>query len=492
VGKTFILAVATLWWLARYREGIVLTTGPTQRQVVSQLWAEIHRLAKSAVVPYPKLKMSELRFRGENNFAMGFSTNQAEKFQGFHSKQLLIIVDEAPGIESSIFDAFAGIMAGGTVHIVMAGNPTIPLGPFFEAFTKGRRLWNCVTIGAFDSPNLKGLELEQLLLMDPAEGGPLDQNPFPHLVTKRWVYEQHFAWWHGSEASSPSWMSRVLAQFPDQAQNALFKMAWLERAGRPAAVDSASDSGSGRLIAGVDVSGGGEAETVVYVCEFKVGRIKVVRMGAWRGEDTRGQVVNFLNEFRSGLALVRVDSIGVGYNFGLHLRDSRFPVELVNVAMSCDSKPRWGESDPARRFLNLRACFYQELADAFERDHVEGLIDQTTIGQFAGLLYEFDSQGRIKIESKESARGRGVPSPDRADALMLACCKSSQKLEFYLTGDPRRPKPNSTGLGSPGNHPATGFVDLGDDQGDDPGNGRPDPWGGWVGKLRLPRGRVCW
>jgi hypothetical protein len=33
VGKTFTLAVAALWWLARYPEGIVLTTSPTQRQV---------------------------------------------------------------------------------------------------------------------------------------------------------------------------------------------------------------------------------------------------------------------------------------------------------------------------------------------------------------------------------------------------------------------------------------------------------------------------
>jgi hypothetical protein len=34
----------------------------------------------------------------------------------------------------------------------------------------------------------------------------------------------------------------------------------------------------------------------------------------------------------------------------------------------------------------------------------------------AGLLYEIDSQGRMKIESKESARARGLPSPDRAEA----------------------------------------------------------------------------
>jgi hypothetical protein len=230
VGKTFTLAIATLWWLARYPEGIVLTTSPTQRQVRTQLWSEIHRLVERAKVAYPKLKTTELKFRDDNNFAIGFSTNQAENFQGYHGKYVLIIADEAPGIDSGIWDAVAGTMAGGKVHIVMAGNPTTPSGAFFDAFTSERRLWNCITIGAFDSPNLNGLELEQLLSLDPAEGGPLDQNPYPHLVTRRWVYDQHLAWWHGSEGSSPNWLSRVLAQFPDQAQNALFRMAWLEKA----------------------------------------------------------------------------------------------------------------------------------------------------------------------------------------------------------------------------------------------------------------------
>jgi hypothetical protein len=88
--------------------------------------------------------------------------------------------------------------------------------------------------------------------------------------------------------------------------------------------------------------------------------------------------------------------------------------------MPCVTMPHLGENDPARRFVNLRACFYQALADAFERDQVQGLVDEETIGQLSGLLYELDSQGRIRIEAKEKARARGVPSPDRADALMLA------------------------------------------------------------------------
>ena len=70
---------------------------------------------------------------------MGFSTNQGENFQGYHGKQVLIIGDEAPGIEPGIFDAIAGIMAGGSVHVVLAGNPSVPSGPFFDAFTTERR-----------------------------------------------------------------------------------------------------------------------------------------------------------------------------------------------------------------------------------------------------------------------------------------------------------------------------------------------------------------
>src|ERR1700730_12582597 len=75
VGKTFTLAVAVLWWLARYRDGIVLTTSPTQRQVRTQLWSEIHRLVDQARVPFPKLKTTEFKFRDDENFALGFSTN---------------------------------------------------------------------------------------------------------------------------------------------------------------------------------------------------------------------------------------------------------------------------------------------------------------------------------------------------------------------------------------------------------------------------------
>jgi hypothetical protein len=418
VGKTFVLAVATLWWLARYKDGIVLTTSATFRQVKTQIWSELRRLVVNAKIPYPDLNMTELKLRGDDNFALGLSTNQAENFQGYHGKHVLIIADEAPGIEAEIWDAMAGVAAGGDVRIVMAGNPTTPSGPFYDAFHRERASWNCISINAFDSPNLEGVSLEQLLQFDPSEGGPLDQNPFRHFVTKRWVYEQYFAWWHGDEQSSPAWMSRVRGEFPDQAEDTLIKLRWLERAKERALRDPVEDSGR-RLVAGVDV-GGGQAETVVIVCETKGRTHRIITMGAWRAEDTRGSVVRFLAPYRSRLTIVRVDGTSIGHNFGLHLRDQGFHVDLVKVGLPCRSRPNLREDDPSKRFANEKARLYQNLADAFERDEIDGLSDETTIGQLADLRYEIDSRGRMRIESKQKARSRRRASPDRAEALMLA------------------------------------------------------------------------
>jgi hypothetical protein len=59
------------------------------------------------------------------------------------------------------------------------------------------------------------------------------------------------------------------------------------------------------------------------------------------------------------------------------------------------------------------------------------------MAQLSGILYEIDSQGRIKIESKEKARERGAPSPDRAEALMLALCKAPPEYDYIPARKPR-------------------------------------------------------
>src|SRR4029077_20192628 len=95
---------------------------------------------------FPEINTTKLKFRGDENFALGLSTNRSENFQGYHGKHLLIIPDEAPGLQSGIWDAIAGAMAGGKVQVVMAGNPILPAGAFFERLrprTRALELHRC-------------------------------------------------------------------------------------------------------------------------------------------------------------------------------------------------------------------------------------------------------------------------------------------------------------------------------------------------------------
>ena len=51
--------------------------------------------------------------------------------------------------------------------------------------------------------------------------------------------------------------------------------------------------------------------------------------------------------------------------------------------------------------------------------------------ELAALRYGYDSRGRIKMESKDDMRQRGLPSPDKADALMLAFLSPASRLRLW-------------------------------------------------------------
>src|SRR5262249_55615694 len=208
--KAFVAAVAVLWFVSRFRDGIVVTTAPTWTQVEKLLWGEIHRAAQSSRLAFPMLNKTELRI-GPGNYAIGLSTNEGVRFQGFHGR-VLIVVDEAPGVKADIWEAIEGIRAGGDVRVLALGNPTIASGPFHNAFTSNRDGWCTFTISAFDSPNLAGLSLDELLMLPDAT---LDECARPYLVTRRWVREKYAEWGSGH----PLWEARVLGQFPTQAED---------------------------------------------------------------------------------------------------------------------------------------------------------------------------------------------------------------------------------------------------------------------------------
>jgi hypothetical protein len=291
-GKTFMAARLALWWLLRWLDRgrvRVITTAPTLRQV-KLMWEEIRTAAEASRIAFPECGSLALRI-SDDCYAMGFSSSKGVNAQGFHGDHVLIIADEAPGIEGDLWDAIEGIRAGGDVRILMLGNPVVPAGAFYDAFNRERASWQRFTISAFDTPNLGGQTLESLRAMDAAA---LAIAPKPYLVTRAWVFEKMERW--GVE--HPKFRSRVLGEFPPQSPYSVFTEAMIQRAKREPSEDdmrALQNMPRQQIQVGIGVAGPGADETVIAA------RAGGLILGIWPFEDAdpRGAVLRKLNEIES-------------------------------------------------------------------------------------------------------------------------------------------------------------------------------------------------
>ena len=209
LGKDFLAAVAVLWFLRCHDPAIVLTTAPTFRQVRNVLWRQIHRLHEP-VADTLGGKMLNTRWEiSPDRYALGLSAGGADRFQGFHCENILVVVDEAAGVNEDIYEAVEAVMTSHNAKLLLIGNPTTTDGAFHRAFHQERGLYQTVTISALESPNLTG-----------------DEPPVPGLVTAEWVAERKTAW----SENSDRYRSRVLGEFPARGDDTLFSMDDIEAA----------------------------------------------------------------------------------------------------------------------------------------------------------------------------------------------------------------------------------------------------------------------
>ncbi len=400
-GKTYNAAAIALWALARWPESLVITTAPTFRQV-KVLWNEIGEARKRSRIAFPEPSATELKL-GDKRYAVGLSTNDPNKFQSYHAAHVLIIADEAQGILGAIWEAVEGIRAGGDVRVLMQGNPTVTGGHYQDAFGRNRAIWKTFTISAFDTPNLQGVTIEQLLAMSDDD---LAIAPAPYLVTRRWVKERYLRW----GPNHPMYRARVLGEFPEQSELSVYSLAWIEQASHEP--EPLPNDGKVRLIqVGIDVAGPGEDETVLVA---RVGGV-IVAQQAWSLADPRGELVAALGQLnqnrRFRVGPVMVDTVGIGFHVATHLADHGYDVHAFNAG---------GAAIDSEHFVNAKAEAYWALREALERGAVTGLTDEEMQAQLAGIRYRHTPAGRVEIESKEDAKKRGQQSPDRAEALVLA------------------------------------------------------------------------
>jgi len=388
-GKSYLAARIVIWFLHAHPSSIALTTAPTQNQVENILWREL-RSAYASKAKGLLGRCLNVRYDiAADWYGLGFKAadTQPDRFQGFHAEHALVVIDEAAGVAPTVYDALDAVMSSESARMLMIGNPTNPSGTFYDAFHSSRSLYNLITIAADDTPNFKA-----------------GRTVRPYLITPAWRDDVISKF--GPDSAYVQ--SRVHAQFLTTGVDTLIPLGWAEAAvSRIDLINRAPDAGP--VDAGVDVARTGDDETVIYLRRG----LDVLGFEAWNGYDLMesvGRIRNVLSPYTVGQ--IKVDVIGMGAGVADRLRELGYAVVDVNVSASSSDPEKWP---------NLRHELWWELRELFHRNEINGVDDETTIGQATSVKYGFDSRHSMPIiETKEQMKKRGLKSPDRAEALMLA------------------------------------------------------------------------
>ena len=157
VGKTAVAAMATLWWLGTRRPALVVCSAGSWSHLTDKLWPEVLAWGQ-------QWRMRELFEFQETGIYSNIhprtwrvetsSSNDPNKVEGFHSPNMLLIIDEAKGMPDEIYSALVASLSGKKSTgeqkaLVLSTPPTSDVGWFAKACSNER--WHTVHISGLDS-----------------------------------------------------------------------------------------------------------------------------------------------------------------------------------------------------------------------------------------------------------------------------------------------------------------------------------------------------
>lgn len=412
IGKSFIAGLAVGWFIdvSPVGDAFVVTSAPTAKQVEAILWKEIARVHTRGNLA-GRLNTTEWKMRTsggkEELVAFGRKPDEYDPtaFQGIHAPKVLVVFDESNGIRGGLWEAADSLIANDNSKILAIGNPDDPSGEFYEACKPGSG-WYVIEISAFDSPNFTGEKMPKRVL---------DQ-----LIGRTYVEEKRRKWapnwtWTPDGKScipppgvpatqtNPLWQSKVLGKFPENSEKGgLIPISWIVRAQQ----QTLAPVGPRKL--GVDVGGGGDSSTVA---DRRGPVVRIIRED--KNPDTMQTCGNVVADLEAtGADMINIDMIGIGRGVRDRLLEQNKPVTGINVGEGAYDK---------EAFFNLKAELWWNVRTRFESGEIDiDPQDDDLAAELVEIRYKRTSSGKIQVESKDDAKKRGVPSPNRADALMLA------------------------------------------------------------------------
>ncbi|CAB4156313.1 hypothetical protein UFOVP655_48 [uncultured Caudovirales phage] len=426
-GKSHLAARAVAWWISVHPPGtaIAITTASTFKQVRNIMWAGIRRVHIAHDLP-GEILTTEWKM-DDTVVAYGFrpADNNEAAVQGIHAPHLLVVVDEAGGISDKIGSALEALMTGGHTRLLVLGNPpTDQEQTWFERICNSP-IYETIPIGAYDTPNFTGEETGQCRSCPPHVEAHAVAT---HLVDQSWVDDVIGEF--GDD--SPFVEARVHARFPQTGTGKVIPYQWAELATSNEdflqsdvirlGVDIASDGGDEFVIAKAD----GYRVSLVHRSSGKTNSNAVDVAGVVMGEIDKAVAEHEKRNIRESVR-VKIDTIGVGWGVVSLLdkwvkeRQTKALIIGVNVAERPKDQTKF-KNQRAEMWWNTRSL----LQPKDDKQDIRLDVDRAVLAQLAGPTFSSDSSGRILIESKKEMKKRGVHSPDRAEAILLALYENKE------------------------------------------------------------------
>lgn len=399
VGKSWTAALVACWWLDTHPPGtaFVVSTAPTFAQVRAILWRYIRKHHRAGQL-VGRVNQTEWLIDDE---LVGYGRKPADAdtdgFQGIHARYVLVLIDEACGVPEQLWTAADALATGPDCRILAIGNPDSAASHFRKVCRPGSG-WSQMAISAFDSPNLTGEDVPEEMAAA--------------LVGREWVEEKAREW----GVDNPVYRSKVLGEFSEDSTHQVVRGSDVAKCRIPPDNRPAPDL----LLPvelGVDVGGGGDETVIRERRGMRAGR-------EWRAHTDRPELIAPMvlkAIWQSGAAVVKVDSIGIGFGVIGELRNAGLRGEHVARIIGVNVGEAASRPD---KFLNLRAELWWEVGRGLSESGGWDLsvMDNadTTVAQLLEPRWDVDPRGRVRVEPKDEIRKRLGRSPDNADAVLLA------------------------------------------------------------------------
>lgn len=183
IGKTFLAACTVIWWYETRNPCWVITTAPTERDVVQLLWTEVRLLRQRAKVPLADDLMPAAPHMqsGPEHAAMGYTARDANSAHGRHRPNMLFIFDEKEGVAGAYWDGLSSMLRPGSGDAALAiGNPLTTTTRAYREHqsvdARGNPTWHRFSISSLDHPNLRaGLRGDPLPIPQAVTPGQVEQ-----------------------------------------------------------------------------------------------------------------------------------------------------------------------------------------------------------------------------------------------------------------------------------------------------------------------------